>query len=60
MKLNIKMENNLIIMQSQGLRNIAKTITALKLQITQLESEVRKLRIDLAGGNKDGQTTRNY
>ena len=41
------MENKLIIIQVQGLRNLVKTLTALKLQITQMEEIIRKLRLNL-------------
>jgi hypothetical protein len=44
--------NDLIITTKQNLRLIAKTINALQLQITQLESQVRKLRLNLLGGKQ--------
>jgi len=47
------MENKLIVISQQSLRNIAKTLTALKLQITQLENQVKELRLNLLKGGQN-------
>ena len=53
------MESELIIMQQNQLRAIVKTITSLKLQVTQLENLVRELRLKTIGGNNETKINRN-
>jgi len=47
------METELIILQMNQLRSISKTISSLKLQITQLEDLVRQLRLKTIGGGNN-------
>lgn len=44
------METEIIILQQNQLRAIAKTINSLQLQIKQLENIVRELRLNSLGG----------
>ena len=46
------MNNNEILMSKQLLRNISDLIVGLKLQVIQLEEQVRILRLNNLGGTK--------
>lgn len=48
----MKLHNNEIILSKEMLRNISEIITSLKMQVGQLEEQVRILRLNNLGGSQ--------